>query len=72
MTNDDKRIVTYGVKLGTLKRKKSAVWRFIWEFLLVAIVVIGIPLALLMVIVHDNKHGFPQYNRELRANPHDN
>jgi hypothetical protein len=41
MTNDEGQTITYGVKLGTLKRKKSAVWRFIWEFLLVAAITLG-------------------------------
>jgi hypothetical protein len=70
MNNEQKRVLTYGVKLGTLKRKRWNWRRFLWQFLLTAIVCIGIPFAVLWLIVHDNTEGFPQYNSQLRATPH--
>ena len=70
MNNEQKQVFTYGVKMGVLKRRKSAIWRFLWQFLLVAVICIGIPFGVLMLIAHDNQEGFPQYNRELRNHDH--
>ena len=71
MNNEQKQVFTYGVKMGVLKRRKSAIWRFLWQFLLVAVICIGVPFGILWLIVHDNNEGYPQYNSQLRAVPHD-
>jgi hypothetical protein len=75
MNNEQKRVLTYGVKLGTLKRKRWNWRRFLWQFLLVAALTLGVFGGMVYLLTRYDKIHAPLqqtiYDSQVRATPHD-